>query len=64
MNLADPRGRDGFRSIDLFDAQAGLVFVQMLAGQARLVVLWPYKRLAAVHVIQPVRVRDLVANEP
>jgi hypothetical protein len=64
VNLADPRRRDGLRSINLLDAQAGLVFVQMLASQAGPVVVGPYKRLAAVHVIQPVRVRDLVADEP
>jgi hypothetical protein len=60
VNLAYALGRDGFRSIDLLDTQTGFVFVEMLASQSGTFVIWPDERLAAVYVIQLVRMIDLV----
>ena len=63
MNLADTCGRDCFRSINLVDVQAGLVLVEVLANQPGPLVVWPDERLAAVDMIEPVRVVNLISDE-
>jgi hypothetical protein len=65
MDFAHPRGCGGFGSVDLFDPQAGLVLVEVLTGHAGAIVVGPNERLAAaVHVIEPVRMLDFVADVP
>src|SRR5215469_2635405 len=63
MNFAHTRWRDYFQSINLLDAQTGLVLVQVLANESRPLVVRPDERLPAIHVIEPVRVINFIADK-
>src|SRR5262249_828762 len=54
VDLADARGGDRFRRLDLLDREARLVLVEVLADQPRPAVVRPDERLPARHVIDRV----------
>jgi hypothetical protein len=62
VDLPDPCGRGGLGRVDLLDTQAGLVLIQVLPGQPGALVVGPDERLAAGHVIQGVRITDVIAE--
>src|SRR5919204_583956 len=62
VDLADARGGDRLRRLDLLDREARLVLVEVLAHQPRLVVVRPDERLPARHVVELLIVLDVVAD--
>ena len=62
MDVADPGGGDRLGWVDLLVDEARLVLVEVLAGEAGLLVVGPDERLAAVDVVERVRPRDVVAD--
>src|SRR6516225_3575558 len=64
VNLAYALGLDCLRSINLLDLQACLVVVEVFAHEPAPFVVWPDEGLPAAHMIEPVWVINLVADEP
>ena len=62
VDLANARRGDGLLGAHLFDLEACLVFVQVLADQTRLAVVRPDEGLPARGVVHGARVVDLVAD--